>query len=53
MLTAGKCPIIIYKTYKNQAIRKVDLKDFLKQADGKVLLIKSETQRSYETVIKN
>jgi len=39
-----------YKTYKNQAIKKIDLKQMLKEANGKITVIPSETPRSYEMV---
>jgi len=39
-----------YKTYKNQAIKKLDLLEILKASKGKILTIESETKRTYETV---
>ena len=42
--------IYYYKTYKNQRIKKMVLKDVLKQVKGKMTVIKAETPRTYETV---
>jgi len=43
--------VYYYKTYKNQSIKKVVLKDVLNQAKGKVTVIDSETPRAYESVL--
>ncbi|MDW5289620.1 choloylglycine hydrolase family protein [Formosa sp. PL04] len=42
-----------YKTYNNPSIKKVDVKDILKEANGKIMVIKSNTPRTYETVTAN
>ena len=42
--------IYYYKTYKNQAIKKLDLMSLLAASKGKVTSIKSETERGYESV---
>lgn len=42
--------IYYYKTYKNQAAKKLVLKDVLKQVKGKMTVIKAETPRNYESV---
>ncbi len=42
--------VYYYKTYKNQAIKKLDLKQLLKEVNGKITVIPSETPRSYEMV---
>ena len=39
-----------YKTYENQSIKKVDLATVLKEANGKIMEIKAETPRVYESV---
>jgi choloylglycine hydrolase len=39
-----------YKTYKNQAVKKLDLPALLKACKGEVRIIASETKRTYETV---
>lgn len=39
-----------FKTYKNQSIKKVDLNEVLKEANGKIMIIEAETPRTYETV---
>jgi choloylglycine hydrolase len=48
-----KNAVYYYKTYKNQSIKKVDLKEILKEANGKILVIDSETPRIYEPVSSN
>ncbi len=45
--------IYYYKTYKNQAAKKLVLKDVLKQVKGKMTVIKAETPRNYESVRVN
>lgn len=45
-----KNAVYYYKTYKNQAIKKVVLKDMLEKAGGKILIIPSETPREYQDV---
>ncbi len=39
-----------FKTYKNQAIQKVDLEQILKEANGKASVIDSETPRGCQLV---
>lgn len=39
-----------YKTYKNQAIQKVDLKQILKESKGNIMIIDSEKPRGYQLV---
>ena len=39
-----------FKTYKNQAIQKLDLKEMLKKVNGKVTVIKAEIPRTYKAV---
>ncbi len=39
-----------YKTYKNQSVKKLDLRQILKKVKSKITIIESETARSYETV---
>jgi len=48
-----KNAIYYYKTYKNQSIKKVVLKDLLDEAKGEIKVISSETPRMYESVMKN
>lgn len=48
-----KNSVYYYKTYKNQNVKKLVLKDILNQAKGKILVIDSETPRTYENVINN
>jgi len=42
-----------YKTYKNQAVKKLDLLEILKKVKGKITIIESETDRTYENVKVN
>ena len=42
-----------FKTYNNQSIKKLDLKQILKQVDGKVTVIDSETPRGYKLLSSN
>ena len=48
-----KNSVYYYKTYKNQNVRKLVLKDILEKANGKMYVIESETPLTYDTVIKN
>ena len=45
-----KNSVYYYKTYHNQSAKKADLKELLKEANGKILVIESETPRTYESV---
>ncbi len=45
-----KNKVYYYKTYKNQSIKKLDLKTALKKAKGKITILESETPRGYEEV---
>ncbi len=45
-----KNAVYYYKTYKNQAIKKLDLSEILKAVKGKITIIESETKRNYEAV---
>jgi choloylglycine hydrolase len=42
--------VYYYKTYKNQAVKQMVLKDVLAQAKGEMLVISSETPRDYQKV---
>ena len=42
-----------YKTYKNQAVKKLDLLEILKKVKGKITVIESESERTYESVKVN
>lgn len=48
-----KNKIYYYKTYNNQSIRKLNLPEILKASKGKITIIESETNRSYEAVKLN
>ncbi|MCH2214802.1 MAG: choloylglycine hydrolase family protein [Flavobacteriales bacterium] len=48
-----KNKIYYYKTYKNQAVRQLNLLEILEATKGKVTLIESETERRYEKVSLN
>ena len=48
-----KNSVYYYKTYKNQNVRKLVLKDILEEAKGKMFVIESETPLTYDQVIKN
>ena len=39
-----------YNTYKNQEVQKLDIRDFLKQAKNKILVVESEQPSSYNVV---
>jgi choloylglycine hydrolase len=45
-----KNKIYYYKTYKNQSVKQLNLIEILKAVKGKVTIIESETQRSYDKV---
>lgn len=42
--------IYYYKTYHNPSVKKADLKELLKEANGKIMVIEAETPRTYESV---
>lgn len=48
-----KNAVYYFKTYKNPAVKKVDLKEILKQANGKIVVIPSETPIDYQSVSSN
>ena len=45
-----KNKVYYYKTYKNQSIKKLDLKTILKKVKGKITILESETERGYDDV---
>lgn len=45
-----KNSIYYFKTYENQSVKKVDLKEMLKQANGKIMVVKAETPRTYDSL---
>jgi choloylglycine hydrolase len=45
-----KNKVYYYKTYKNQSIKKLDLKTVLKKVKGKITILESETERGYDDV---
>ncbi len=45
-----KNKVYYYKTYKNQSIKKLDLKTILKKVKDKITILESETPRGYDEV---
>lgn len=45
-----KNSVYYFRTYENQSMKKVDLKEMLQQANGKIMVVKSQTPRTYEAV---
>lgn len=45
-----KNSIYYFKTYQNQSVKKVDLKEMLKVANGKIMVIEAETPNKYEAL---